>query len=448
MNRWCLALLLACCSAAGCSGSNFEVAEGEDSAASADDAAAAGESAADSAGSDGNTDDTTDDTTAGDSAVPDTAPPPDDCVLNACKGCSKLAFEPGAACGHCNAGKYVCNGADAVRCAELHVDKKPGDACGTCDGGKYACKDTALVCDDPFTGSKPGDVCGVCNAGKFTCSGPGKTACTDPFTGPLPATACGTCGTLKRACAADGKSATCPSDDANACGGCTAIVNAPGKACGACGGGAYACSGKETTKCVDPVVVAPGSACGLCSTSTYACTSTTATACLKFDDRKEGVESFYTGLGASIWTLTSAAPAGIAFAMQRYGSVVEVTLGLQRHLTGDGAVPGSVQVRLLRGAPNASPALLDTATLSASSIYDSPAAITVKFTSTVQLSKDEPVFIELTDLSDAYNFSIFGDAATGPAHLSLWQRASPTSPWTEYAASDPYLKVKVNGCGF
>jgi hypothetical protein len=442
MRRSLLLVLLA-----GCSSSNFDVTAGAES--STDDTALVEEIGGDTADS-GVVDSEIADTTIVDSAAPpDTAEPRDDCVLNACKGCSKLANEPGAACGTCGAGVYACSGTDAVACKELHTNK-PGDKCGTCDGGAYACKGTALACVDPFTGPKPGDVCGVCGAGKYACSGVGVATCSDPFTGPAPTTACGTCGTLKRTCAADGKTAACPGDDANPCGGCTVLANPPGKMCGVCAGGAYACSGKEATTCVDPVTTpAPGVACGTCGTSSYACTGTTATACTLPDDRKVGTDSFYTSLGGTVWTLTDASPIGISFTTQRIGTVTSVTLGLMRHFfSADGAV-GNVRVRLIRGAPNAAAfTVLDTATVAASAIPEAPTAVTFSFTATTSLAASEPMFLEVSDDSAQYNFSLIGAGPSGPSHLSIWSRSTPSSAWTEYTATDPYLTVGARGCGF
>jgi len=83
--------------------------------------------------------------------------PADACApRNACGGCAMLTSQPGASCGPCNDGMFVCNGPDAVVC----MGARSTNPCGGC---------TTLS-------AMPGTVCGC--RGTVVCNGQEATQCT------------------------------------------------------------------------------------------------------------------------------------------------------------------------------------------------------------------------------------------------------------------------------
>jgi hypothetical protein len=415
--RWPLLLVLSSCIA--CSGNGFDVAE---STPAADDAAA--DSSTDETSGEVGTDTAVPDAgdpvdAAGDSAL-DTAPP-DTCVGNPCGGCTALDHVPDSTCGACGAGKWVCKGTEAVTCA------------------------------DPFTGIPVGTACGKCGLVKTVCASDGKTSICPTET----LNACGGCKALSPALgSACGKCAgavmVCDGEEATKCGVDPVTTPAPDTACGECGGGVYKCVGTTTTSCLDPAPFPKGTKCGdYCGASTYQCSGTT-TACVKPDDRTLGTDAFYTGYATGIWTLpTNYTPVAIGFTMQRKASITAITLAMQRYDAGTvGDSLGSLEVRLLRGTSPSSTDELARVSFSPTSVpAGSPGTFVVPLTATVMLDAGTRVFVELKDNSGLHNFSLYGGAPTGPAHLGFfYQSTSSPTGWAEYTSYDPYLTLSENGC--
>ncbi len=167
---------------------------------------------------------------------------------NDCGGMETLDDTPGAPCGECMDGVFVCSGVDSLRC----IADTPKNACGGCEPLDHA----------------PGDACGPCDDGNWECgSGPddGKLVCS----GASKLNACGGCGEISGGqpgfvCDVGGQSGTyacansgavmCVGPDRNGCGGTTELAGVPGTACGRCGGGYWACDGQEEVVCQGPDV--------------------------------------------------------------------------------------------------------------------------------------------------------------------------------------------------
>lgn len=350
-------------------------------------------------------------------------------------------------------------------CAKL--DHVAGDMCGVCRTGQWKCDGpNAMVCDDPFTGPLPDTACGTCKTVKLSCGPDGRSAIcpTDDANAcggcgtivNYPGTKCGTCKTLEYKCAVDKSGTFCPGDDHNGCMGCMLLANSPGKVCGVCGGGAYVCNGTEATRCSDPVTTpAPGTVCGICSKSSYQCsTDKASTFCAKPDDRTDNFDAFYTSTSSAIWTLAAAeavqSQIGVAFTTARLGTITSVTLGLQRY-DDNATYPsyGSVRVRLIKGNPTMTPASADvlaTTTIGGETVADVPGTVTVPITGAPSLPAGTRVWVHITDASERFNYGLLGGSATGPAHLSPWYIDGSTSTFKEYTGYDPYLRVGMLGC--
>ena len=230
---------------------------------------------------------------------------------NACGGNVALASSPGEPCGACRDGRWVCDGADALRCLGESVP----NVCGTCTelpaaagspcgcAGTWECADDgSLVCNDArqrnacggcgdLSGPAPGRLCND-GAGLTLCNGPNATTCRSGATNPcggdgplvastpaaadrLPGEACGPCGLGTAACAeGDPGVIACIDEErgVNAAGTCGLLWHDPGEPCG-CGGTwaldadsltGLACLGEsEPNACggCASLEAAPGSAC-------------------------------------------------------------------------------------------------------------------------------------------------------------------------------------------
>ena len=166
---------------------------------------------------------------------------------NACGGFAALGEALGGPCGECGAGRFVCDGVDAVRCEEAAeprnacggcgtLPNRVGDACGDCDG-TWACdpsNNDGLVC------SQTRNVCGSCGS-------PGAGGLGEACTG----------GRL--VCGVDGQ-LSCESNDRNLCGGTAALSDDPGTGCGSCGG-VNICAGPDRVVCIGS---SPVNGCGGC----------------------------------------------------------------------------------------------------------------------------------------------------------------------------------------
>jgi hypothetical protein len=157
---------------------------------------------------------------------------------NLCGGITPLDVEPGAPCGPCGDGRWLCATDDTLAC----VDPVGTNACGgcgslpaipgdACDGGVLGCdEDSTLACVDRVNAcggvavleAPPGRPCGTCNAGTFACDTPNSVRCRPPDTQPedctcdpeaTPWLACGTdagaCERGVRPCLADGTVGPC-----------------------------------------------------------------------------------------------------------------------------------------------------------------------------------------------------------------------------------------------
>ena len=166
---------------------------------------------------------------------------------NACGGFAALGEALGGPCGECGAGRFVCDGVDAVRCEEAveprnacggcgTLPNRVGEACGDCDG-TWACdpsNNDGLVC------SQTRNVCGSCGS-------PGAGGLGEACTG----------GRL--VCGVDGQ-LNCESNDRNLCGGTAALSGEPGTGCGSCGG-VNICAGPDRVVCIGS---SPVNGCGGC----------------------------------------------------------------------------------------------------------------------------------------------------------------------------------------
>ena len=166
---------------------------------------------------------------------------------NACGGFSTLGEALGGPCGECGAGRFACDGTDALRCDEA---AEPTNACGGCG----------------TLPNRVGSTCGDCG-GTWQCDpdNPDGVVCS------LTRNVCGTCGAAgagslgescaggRLVCGSDGQ-LTCESNDRNLCGGVSALSAEPGSSCGTCGG-VNICAGPERVACVGS---SPLNACGGC----------------------------------------------------------------------------------------------------------------------------------------------------------------------------------------
>jgi hypothetical protein len=80
---------------------------------------------------------------------------------NACGGVAELRADPGARCGSCDGGIYLCTSLEDVAC--FGARSRPRNLCGGCE--------TLPV------GANPGSACGVCLSGRWTCQGLDAITC-------------------------------------------------------------------------------------------------------------------------------------------------------------------------------------------------------------------------------------------------------------------------------
>ena len=207
-----------------------------------------------------------------DADVPCTTP------SNACGGCAELEGAPGEACGVCPAGRWACDGEEAVVCEGgetnacggcVALPGGPGDPCGVCADGIYACRGNFLICEGlglnvcggcETLDNELGESCGVCDQGEFICSEDNESlTCTVPDASnscggcaSLPmqvGEACGECGTGVATCVGEDE-IECRGGARNSCGGCTTLPQTEGGLCG-CGSDAWTCVEADTLACLD-----------------------------------------------------------------------------------------------------------------------------------------------------------------------------------------------------
>lgn len=260
-----------------------------------------------------------------------------DTAGNACGGTVVLPAEPGAPCGACDAGVWVCDGIERLVCDPPaappfnacggcgSLDGAPGDACGPCGLDRLVCDgEDRLRCSGSTDGNAcggcdalpnaPGDPCGECGGGAYRCDGENAVVCDDdgglngcggcgPLSGGVGAP-CGWCSSGTWVC--DGDDVSCVGDEGpsalNACGGCGTLSAAPGTACGECGSGTYECVTIDAVDCVgnlgeaalnacggcDALSAEPGDACGTCDSGVVACRGANNVAC----EGDDGAEAF------------------------------------------------------------------------------------------------------------------------------------------------------------
>jgi hypothetical protein len=485
------ALLFASSWLLACSGGDFGVGDVADT--SSDDTSVASETSAETEVDGGST---------------DSASEADTCVTNACGGCTVLVGKPGDPCQSCG-GKLKCKGTDALECDSAGPKNACGGCsvlanakdspCGVCMTGSYVCNGTDdTKCNDPVTGPMPGSACGcgtalhvicdatapggtrcegddhnkcggcgtltpaldtacgVCGSGKYACDATmvGKTACVDPVPpgSPMKGTACGTCKTHVYDCAPDGKSIICKGGDVdtNACGGCSALPFAKDSACGVCGG-TYACNGSNAVKCTDANPVPLSTKCGYCGTSTQKCdTATKQTVCAKPDDRVDGVDKLAEVSGGPARTILANDRAAISFKTPRAGAVNGFIIELFRYDASSSAMPGVLRFRLILGTP-ATPAtasdVLATIDVPTTAVTSGFQQLSVKFPSaTANYPAGTAMYVEMTNLSYAYNWGLSGGTPPTPSLVDEWHSPAGTSSYLTITDHDPFFRLTMTGC--
>jgi alpha-tubulin suppressor-like RCC1 family protein len=233
---------------------------------------------------------------------------------NACGGTAALAGRPGAACGRCDGGRWVCYSADQVVCDQPEtgvnacggcalLEEQVGVACGQCGGvwecdgiNRIRCSQTINVCGScGELAVIPGTPCG--NGQIYACQGGNEVVCVDAGTtnacgGAIalmttPGTACGECRDGVEICASPNLVACVGArQQRNGCDGCTNLWAEPGESCGldqvwTCSpfGGGLDCLDEleepgQTNACGGSVALAghPGDVCQSCGV--YACQET------------------------------------------------------------------------------------------------------------------------------------------------------------------------------
>ena len=165
-----------------------------------------------------------DDAAAPDTLGGDVTPCPGGAPLNLCGGCAPLQESEGQACGSCDSGRWRCVGGDLA--CEGDLAGRATDA--TCPEGARClegrCVAARCTRDEDCLAATGAQ---ICEAG----------ACVDP--------ACWNdrdCSEETPLCEG-GRCVSGGCEGArNACGGCAALAEAPGDACGACGGGTLRCA--------------------------------------------------------------------------------------------------------------------------------------------------------------------------------------------------------------
>jgi formylglycine-generating enzyme required for sulfatase activity len=207
---------------------------------------------------------------------------------NACGGVRSLAGQPDAPCGLCGEGTWTCDGADRVVCQNA----TPPNACGGCDAlesspgtactiagagggvGLTLCRDGATACS-PLTlpaadagtdAGRPAPTLNACGGERPLVIPAGLPNAGQPAT--LGA-ACGSCNRGEFVC--DGantvRCTVAESEQRNVCGGCTAITARPNTPCGTCGTGRLTCDGTDRLTCQGDLGTTNGrNACGGCGT--------------------------------------------------------------------------------------------------------------------------------------------------------------------------------------
>jgi formylglycine-generating enzyme required for sulfatase activity len=172
---------------------------------------------------------------------------------NACGACQPLDEEPGQTCttDSDGAGLVLCRDGGTV-CSPLAGPATDGGSGGQPLNACGGTGDLTVPAGLPGAGEPAtlGGACGACDGGELVCDGAERVRCTvsdaaqvnvcggcDAVTGALNA-ACGTCGSGRTSC--DGTNALrCDGDlgaieGTNACGGCGPLPGAAGNACGTC----------------------------------------------------------------------------------------------------------------------------------------------------------------------------------------------------------------------
>ena len=210
---------------------------------------------------------------------PDTA----ECIRadrNACGGFSTLDNQPGAICGPCGIGRFVCEGSDETACRGASdgdcacVDgiTVVGSGCGSCGGSVWQCVDADLSCSEVHNAcggcaELPAELGEACRGGTWSCVGTEAMACTS-----FDANACGgtetlpaipgqpcsdlPCGVSRWVCAGENHLRCVGGTPANACNGCGPLPARPGDGCGPqarwlCDGGSLRCAPVKDPECGD-----------------------------------------------------------------------------------------------------------------------------------------------------------------------------------------------------
>lgn len=174
---------------------------------------------------------------------------------NECGGDGALTGNPGAPCGTCGGGRFVCNGPNAVLCTleSLLVnecdgcgklDGAEGDPCG-CSGQKQCGENGQLTCQNDSTNAcggcstltrEPGTECG--NGALVVCASQDTVECRSDNTTcelngeqVLAGETCGACTLGIVSCLADGSGSCLGGTESNECGGCGALIATPGDVC-------------------------------------------------------------------------------------------------------------------------------------------------------------------------------------------------------------------------
>lgn len=500
---------------AGCSGGNFDVVESPDSSSAdetsvdsspvpedsstptetgapedsstpadsgtieADSMAADSDSGVDSSAGDGTIDSTVTDSAVDTGAVLDSATtdtrPLDTCVVNACGGCSVLSGTVGASCaGGCGGGKLSCKGTDALECTGM----KAPNACGGCDPLDHVL----------------GTTCGKCSTGSYVCdttdSSKNKTKCNDPVTTPAPGTACtgsdaGKCGTAKYQCTTVGTTTITK---------CVDPVSSPfavGDPCGGkCGSATYQCTTDKTSiTCNDPVPATSPLAsmkCGICESSITKCNSTKTDVVCEIPDDRSSALAPNNVVTASSWgtnQLNRYTALAVPFTATANGTRVDtVTVKLSRRPyycidweDGSGGCgvedpncvcdcwnpctikPTGVDVlklELVTGTPSTPGSVLDTATVTPTSVptyptsppYTIPSTTTTfTFTDTsIRLPVGTKFFLRLIAQGAGYHYQLWGAPPTTSSPVDVLFSKNGGA-WSTNGV-DPYLVVNRKAC--